>query len=155
MCRPLVVALAALALLVSAAEAQTPRPGAGPGAPQFQPVLIKELTVEGHRRVQQAVILGRVRSAVGAPFNPSQASEDIRSIFNLGFFDDVQLKVEDFEGGVKVTYVVVERPFVRDVEFVGGSRIGRAAARTGGRSGRGGTGRSRIVDSSIIQANIL
>lgn len=120
MCRPLVVALAALAVIVSLADAQSrDLPTGGP-----PPVAIKELTVEGHRRVQEAVILGRVRSTVGAPFNPSQASEDIRSIFNLGFFDDVQLKVEDFEGGVKVTFVVVERPFVRDVEFVGGSRIG-------------------------------
>ena len=119
-CRTFFVAFAALAFLVSLADAQTP--------PRLQPppgatVLIKELTVEGHRRVQEAVILNRVRSAVGAPFNPSQASEDIRSIFGLGFFDDVQLKVEDFEGGVKVTFVVVERPFVRDVEFTGNEKF--------------------------------
>jgi outer membrane protein insertion porin family len=120
-CRPFVVALAALALLVSLADAQQAPRDLPRGVPPT--VVIKELTVEGHRRVQEAVILGRVRSVVGAPFNPSQASEDIRSIFNLGFFDDVQLKVEDFEGGVKVTFVVVERPFVRDVEFVGSSRI--------------------------------
>jgi outer membrane protein insertion porin family len=74
--------------------------------------------------VQEAVILGRIRSGVGSAFNPSQASEDLRAIFTLGFFDDVQMKVEDFEGGVKLTFVVVERPFVRDVEFVGNSRIG-------------------------------
>jgi outer membrane protein insertion porin family len=117
-CRPFVVALAALALIVSTRSGADAQPRPGP------PVLIKELTVEGNRRVQEAVILGRVRSAVGAPFNPSQASEDIRSIFNLGFFDDVQLKVEDFEGGVKVAFVVVERPFVRDVEFVGAKQIG-------------------------------
>jgi outer membrane protein insertion porin family len=119
-CRTFFVAVAALAFLVSLADAQTP--------PRLQPppgatVLIKELTVEGHRRVQEAVILNRVRSAVGAPFNPSQASEDLRSIFGLGFFDDVQLKVEDFEGGVKVTFVVVERPFVRDVEFTGNDKF--------------------------------
>jgi outer membrane protein insertion porin family len=120
-CRPFVVALATLALLVSLADAQQPPRELPRGTPAT--VLIKELTVEGHRRVQEAVILGRVRSVVGSPFNPSQASEDIRSIFGLGFFDDVQLKVEDFEGGVKVTFVVVERPFVRDVEFVGSSRI--------------------------------
>ena len=80
--------------------------------------------MEGNRRVQEAVILGRIRSSVGSPFNPSQASEDLRAIFTLGFFDDVQMKVEDFEGGVKITFVVVERPFVRDVEFVGNSRLG-------------------------------
>jgi outer membrane protein insertion porin family len=111
--------LAALTLLVTLAEAQPPRPPASPP----RPILIREVVVEGNRRVQEAVILGRVRSTVGAPFNPSQASEDLRAIFTLGFFDDVQLKVEDFEGGVKVTFVVTERPFVRDVEFVGNSRL--------------------------------
>ena len=111
--------LVALALLVIHAEAQQPpRPPAAP-----RPILIRDVSVEGNRRVQEAVILGRVRSAVGAPFSPSQASEDLRSIFTLGFFDDVQLKVEDFEGGVKVTFVVTERPFVRDVEFVGNSKL--------------------------------
>ena len=86
---------------------------------QQPPVLVKELTVEGNRRVQEAVILGRVRTTLGGPFNTSQLSEDVRAVFALGFFDDVQLKVEDFEGGVKVTFVVVERPFVRDVDFIG------------------------------------
>jgi outer membrane protein insertion porin family len=86
-------------------------------------IIIKELTIEGHRRVQEAVILGRVRSTIGSPFNPSQLSEDVRSVFALGFFDDVQLKVEDFEGGVKVTFMVTERPFVRDVDFVGNKAV--------------------------------
>jgi outer membrane protein insertion porin family len=86
---------------------------------QAPPVLIKELTVEGHRRVQEAVILGRVQSKIGAPFNPSLLSEDLRAIFGLGFFDDVRTRVEDFEGGVKVTFVVVERPFIRDLAFEG------------------------------------
>ncbi len=92
-------------------------------AAQQPPVLIKELTVEGNRRVQEAVILGRVKSAIGAIFNPAQLSEDVRAVFALGFFDDVQLKVEDFEGGVKVGFVVVERPFVRDVDFVGNKNV--------------------------------
>jgi outer membrane protein insertion porin family len=115
-CVVVVVALT-LALVDARAEAQqTP-------APRVPPILIKELAIEGNRRVQEAVILNRVRSGVGLPFNPSQASEDLRSIFNLGFFDDVQLKVEDFEGGVKLTFVVMERPFVRDVEFVGNNHF--------------------------------
>jgi len=114
-----VVVLTILALLVAVADAQ-PR---SPTAPA-RPILIREVAVEGNRRVQEAVILGRIRSSVGAPFNPSQASEDLRAIFTLGFFDDVRMKVEDFEGGVKLTFVVVERPFVRDVEFVGNSRLG-------------------------------
>jgi outer membrane protein insertion porin family len=89
---------------------------------QQQPVLVKERIVEGNRRVQEAVILGRVKTTLGGPFNTSQLSEDVRSVFALGFFDDVQVKVEDFEGGVKVTFVVAERPFVRDIDFVGNKK---------------------------------
>jgi outer membrane protein insertion porin family len=87
---------------------------------------VREVAVEGHRRVQEAVILGRVQTKVGSAFNPSQLTEDIRAIFGLGFFDDVQMRVEDFEGGVKVTFVVEERPFVRDVEFTGNRKFSTA-----------------------------
>jgi outer membrane protein insertion porin family len=93
--------------------------GPSAGAQQQAPIIIKEMTVEGNRRVQEAVILGRVKSTIGGPFNSSQLTEDVRSVFGLGFFDDVQLRVEDFEGGVRVTFVVTERPFVRDVQFGG------------------------------------
>jgi outer membrane protein insertion porin family len=107
--------------LAGAQQRPAPPPPSGPAAPR--PILIRELAIQGNRRVQEALILGRIKSVVGVPFNPSQASDDVRSIFTLGFFDDVQLRVEDFEGGVKLTFVVVERPFVRDVEFTGNSRI--------------------------------
>jgi len=103
------------------AAAQTPPPGGE------QRILIKDLAVQGNRRVQEAVILGRVQSKVGTPFLPARSADDIRSIFALGFFDDVQLKVEDFEGGVKLTFVVTERPFVRDLSFAGNKRLDAAA----------------------------
>jgi len=87
-----------------------------------RPILVKEIAVQGNRRVQEAVILGRVGLKIGAPFVANRTAEDIRSIFSLGFFDDVQVRVEDFEGGVKLTYVVTERPFIRDVLFSGNKK---------------------------------
>ncbi|MBI2153293.1 MAG: outer membrane protein assembly factor BamA, partial [Candidatus Rokubacteria bacterium] len=95
-------------------------PAWGQGQPE---IIVKDLAVEGNRRVQEAVILGRVQTKVGSPFLPPRVSEDIRSIFALGYFDDVRVKVDDFEGGVKLTFVVVERPFIRDIEFTGNKKI--------------------------------
>ena len=92
-------------------------------AQQTPPILIKELAVEGNRRVQEAVILGRVQSKLGGAFNPALLSEDLRAIFGLGFFDDVRMRVDDFEGGVRVVFVVSERPFVRDIDFTGNRKI--------------------------------
>ena len=93
-----------------------------PTAPPERPILVKEIAVQGNRRVQEAVILGRVSLKIGNPFVANRTAEDIRAIFSLGFFDDVQVRVEDFEGGVKLTYVVAERPFVRDVLFSGNKK---------------------------------
>jgi len=115
-CLTIVVVLTAGLLIASTARAQQPQP---------PPIVIKDVHVEGNRRVQDAVILGRVKSTVGSAFNPTLLAEDIRSIFGLGFFDDVQLRVEDFEGGVKVVFVVTERPFVRDIDFVGNKKADR------------------------------
>ena len=101
------------------ALAQTP-------APSERPILVKEIVVQGNRRVQEAVILGRVGAKIGSPFVANRTAEDIRAIFALGFFDDVQVKVEDFEGGVKLTYMVAERPFVRDIVFGGNKKFDSA-----------------------------
>ena len=97
--------------------------GTAAAQPGQRPILIRDLVVEGHRRVQEAVILGRIQSKPGSTFSPTQISEDVRAVFGLGFFDDVRTRVEDFEGGVKLTFEVVERPFIRDVEFSGNRRI--------------------------------
>ncbi len=97
------------------ALAQTPTPA-------DRQILVKEIGVQGNRRVQEAVILGRVSAKIGTPFVANRTAEDIRAVFALGFFDDVQVKVEDFEGGVKLTYMVVERPFVRDILFAGNKK---------------------------------
>jgi outer membrane protein insertion porin family len=98
-----------------------PALGQAPSPPE-RPILVKEIAVQGNRRVQEAVILGRVGLKIGSPFVANRTAEDIRAIFALGFFDDVQVRVEDFEGGVKLTYVVTERPFVRDVLFSGNKK---------------------------------
>jgi len=89
-------------------------------------IIVKELAVQGNRRVQEAVILGRVSAKVGGLFVPARLADDIRAVFSLGFFDDVQAKIEDFEGGVKLTFVVTERPFVRDITFSGNKRLDSA-----------------------------
>src|SRR5262249_58208724 len=97
---------------------------ASPAAPPApNEIIVREVAVQGNRRVQEAVILGRVSAKVGGPFMPARLADDIRAIFSLGFFDDVQAKVEDFEGGVKLTFVVTERPFVRDLNFSGNKKL--------------------------------
>jgi len=70
-CLTVAVLFVAALLIVADARAQPP---------PSQPILIRDIRVEGNRRVQEAVILGRVKSTVGSTFNPSRLSEDIKAI---------------------------------------------------------------------------
>jgi outer membrane protein insertion porin family len=119
--------VAALAVLVallapSLTPALDPPEAAGPPA-----IVVRQLDVAGHRRVAEAVILGRITTAVGDPFEPLRLTEDVRAVFALGFFDDVRLRIEALEGGVAVTFLVDERPFVRDIAFAGHRALSRDA----------------------------
>jgi outer membrane protein insertion porin family len=111
---------------------------AGPGRAQQGPApSVRDIGIEGNRRIQSPVILNRVQTKIGDTFSPTAIREDVRSVFNLGFFDDVQVRVEEFEGGVRLIFVVTERPLVREVGFEGNDELRteelreRAAIRVG------------------------
>jgi outer membrane protein insertion porin family len=99
--------------------------------------LVRDIGVEGNRRIQSPVILNRVVTKIGDTFSPTAIREDVRNVFSLGFFDDVQVRVEEFEGGVRLIFVVTERPLVREVSFEGNDELKteelreRAAIRVG------------------------
>jgi outer membrane protein insertion porin family len=64
-----------------------------------------------------------VTTKIGDPLAPAGLRDDVRSIFGLGFFDDVQVRTEEFEGGIRVIFVVVERPLLREVSFEGNAEV--------------------------------
>jgi len=121
-----------LVLLAVAGEALGQEPRARPPTPT-----IRDIAVEGNRRIQTAAILNRVQTRVGDPFSPAGVREDVRAIFALGFFDDVEVRTEEFEGGVRLIFVVVERPLLREASFEGNVEVKteelreRAAVRVG------------------------
>jgi outer membrane protein insertion porin family len=94
-----------------------------PTSPTPATPTVRDIAVEGNRRIQSPVIVNRVQTRIGDAFSPSAVREDVRSIFALGFFDDVQVRVEEFEGGVRLIFVVVERPLAREVSFEGNQEL--------------------------------
>ena len=44
-------------------------------------------------------------------------SDDLKRLYNTGYFSDVRVDHEDFEGGFKVTIFVEEKPIVEEVTF--------------------------------------
>ena len=55
--------------------------------------VIKEIVVFGNELVDEAIILQELKSTVGEPFSSEMVSEDIKAIYRLGYFRDVQVDV--------------------------------------------------------------
>src|ERR671922_776376 len=110
--RLILLFIACLAVQVSyGGEAPTPR--------------IRSIEIKGNQKVETSTIQFYIRNRVGDEFSVARIREDILRIYRLGFFKDVQVDVEEFEGGLKVTFIVVEEPFVRDITIVGAQAIKR------------------------------
>jgi outer membrane protein insertion porin family len=81
----------------------------------LEPFVISDIKVEGIQRTDPGVIFANMPVQVGQSIDGAMAKKIISAIFKTGFFDDVQLLVDD---GVLVVRVV-ERPAVYKVSVTG------------------------------------
>lgn len=81
------------------------------------------IEIRGHNRIEPSTIRARLKTKEGDLFSSESVREDIRGIYQLGFFLDVRVESEAAEGGVKVIYEVTERPTVTEITFLGNLAI--------------------------------
>lgn len=82
-------------------------------------VRIVDVTVEGLRRVDTEAVLAIVKSKAGMPLDSEAVTSDMRAIWKQGFFRDVRAETEPAPGGVRLVFVVVERPSIANVIYKG------------------------------------
>jgi len=84
---------------------------------------IEAIRVVGNSRVEQSAIRVRIRSKTGHPADPATVEQDVRSIYAMGFFEDVQASADDVDGKRTLTYTVVERPMIKEVKLEGNKKV--------------------------------
>ncbi|MGA1864836.1 MAG: outer membrane protein assembly factor BamA, partial [bacterium] len=86
-------------------------------------IVIKAITIQGNRIIEEATIRHQIRSRVGEPFTPFRIRQDIANIYKIGYIEDVQVESEPFEGGIKLTYKIKEKPWIKSITFEGNKKI--------------------------------
>ena len=83
----------------------------------------------------------------GSRYDEATVDQDIRAIYEMGFFDDVEADLSQDSGQWVLTYRVLERPFIREVRIEGNKKLSREdleaalkVRRTRSRSGEGPRG---------------
>jgi outer membrane protein insertion porin family len=95
-----------------------------PAAAAISPgVLVRDIEIRGNRRTQEATIRFYLKTEVGKPYAPQTLSEDIKRLYALRTFDDIQVFAEDVPEGVRLVITVVEKPAVRNITFSGNRAI--------------------------------
>jgi outer membrane protein insertion porin family len=116
-CRLAALAVGLLVALLWGATRQAAAQDATEGA------IVRQIDIRGTRRVEEGTIRLRLGTRVGEPYAVEKVREDVKALYAFGFFDDVVVEAEVFEGGLKLTYALTEKPGVRSVQFVGNAKI--------------------------------
>ncbi|MFH0876854.1 MAG: outer membrane protein assembly factor BamA [Candidatus Omnitrophota bacterium] len=87
--------------------------------------LIKVVEVTGNKAISAPTIMAKIKTRIGQPYYPQAARDDIKRLYETGFFADISLHVDDFQDGLKVIFEVEERPVIDEIRFEGNRTISR------------------------------
>jgi len=88
---------------------------------------LKDVRIGGNVRVEEDGIRLHVKIRPGDPFNAKLVEQDVKAIFRMGFFDDVQAELSPDN---VLTYAVKEKPYIRDVRIQGLSQVSKDKVET-------------------------
>jgi outer membrane protein insertion porin family len=84
---------------------------------------LKAIEISGNKRVDEDAIRLVIKSQIGAPVDPEQVGSDIKAIYGLGYFDDVQVETEETSEGDRLQFIVAEKPSVSEIEYRGNQEL--------------------------------
>lgn len=84
-----------------------------------QRFIIAEIEVKGTTELEIAQILFKLESQIGQPIDRKRIIRDIKTIYQMGLFQNVRAEVDPQEAGYLLRFVVSERPRIQTIRFSG------------------------------------
>ncbi|MDX2446956.1 MAG: outer membrane protein assembly factor BamA, partial [Desulfobacterales bacterium] len=85
----------------------------------FERAKITEITVIGNKRIEADAIERYISTKSGDVYVPSQLSADLKSVYSMGYFEDIRIESKDTTAGKVISFYVQEKPTIRRIEFDG------------------------------------
>lgn len=87
---------------------------------------VSEVLIEGNRRIDTNAIRAQLHATSGT-ITPSEINDDVKTLYNTGFFDQVTVSaVTTPKGGRALKYEFVEKPVARKVFIKGNDEVGES-----------------------------
>ena len=85
--------------------------------------VVSKVHIAGTRFIEEDAVLYAIRTKQGEAFSPEALQEDLKRIYQMGYFKDIQITSEDTESGKEITFHVEEKPMVKAVQIHGNKKI--------------------------------
>ncbi|HEY8924010.1 MAG TPA: outer membrane protein assembly factor BamA, partial [Polyangia bacterium] len=97
-----------------------PEPAAA-GAPNLT---VARVHFRGNRKVEDDAIRAVIKTKPGVTTNQEMLREDVRAIWRMGFFEDVQVESTDLKGeGLALVFVLKEKPTISKIYVAGNEEV--------------------------------
>lgn len=121
---PILAPIVALGLVLAAAPAAHAQP-AEDEVLKLQGRAIERVQFRGNRKVEDDAIRVQLLSKPNTLLDAARLREDLRSMWKMGFFADIDVEAEiSPSGGVTLTFAVKEKPAIRKVLVAGHDELG-------------------------------
>ncbi|MFH1222711.1 MAG: POTRA domain-containing protein, partial [Pseudomonadota bacterium] len=81
------------------------------------------ITIRGNKKVTSDVVKSKMLQKEGSPYKEQFIRQDIKNIFSLGYFDNIDAYKDVAPNGVQLFYDVKEKPIISSIVFEGNSDI--------------------------------
>jgi outer membrane protein insertion porin family len=92
-------------------------------AEEYEGETIKEVSVLGNKLVSESITLSKIKTKKGDKFEKETVNEDLKRLYDSGYFSNISVDVEPVTGGVKVSFIVKEKPMFKEVIFIGNKKF--------------------------------
>jgi len=89
----------------------------------FKRQKIVQILIKGNIRIEEDAIRRVIKIKEGDLYNLKNITDDLKAIYNMGYFDDIRVEAQNVGGGKSITFIITEKPTVRNILIKGNAHV--------------------------------
>lgn len=84
---------------------------------------IASIDVRGNEILDDDVVLMRLKIQPGDTYDPKAVNAELKSLYDLGYFDDIEISMDDSSEGKRLIITVKEKPLIQAISVQGAQEL--------------------------------
>jgi outer membrane protein insertion porin family len=93
------------------------------GLKLFKRQKIVQVLIRDNNRIEEDAIRRVIKIKEGDLYNLKDISDELKTIYKMGYFDDIRVEAQNVPGGKTITFRITEKPTVRNILIKGNTWV--------------------------------